>query len=61
MPFVRSGLDDLAYDTPAVSPVFRRVITLENAELCNRVWVRIVDHAVAEQIVIECAVEQERD
>ena len=58
MQAVRSGFGDHAHDSAAAAPVLGGVIVDQDLELLDRVGIRVVDHAVAQQVVVHAAVEQ---
>src|ERR1700728_5379079 len=61
VPLVRAGLGDFRNDAAAVAAVFRGVIAFEDPEFLNCVWIWIEDDTVVEQVLVEAAVEKERD
>src|ERR1035441_8790237 len=54
-------LDDFADDSPAVASIFRRVVAGQQAELRNRVRIRVQQIAVVQQIVVQPAVQKKCD
>src|ERR1017187_2061845 len=60
VPSIGAGLGDHADDAAAVPTVFGRVVALEEAKLGDGVGIGVVDDAVVEQVVVECAVEKKR-
>src|ERR1700752_1526426 len=59
VPCVATRLGDLADDPASVAAVLSGIVTLQNAKLLDRIRIRIEDHAVVEQVVVETSVKQE--
>src|ERR1700733_11202202 len=50
---------NLGNDSTGVAPIFSGKVAGQNFEFLNRVGIRVVHHAVGQEIIIEAAVEHE--
>src|ERR1700722_7688373 len=61
MPLIRSGLGDNTDHSAADLTVFSRIVALENVKFRNRVRIRVVNHTVVEQVVVQPAIQKKRN